>query len=231
MPVETADLTKSTAAAGGPCAMRRAVWIHLVKDLRIEWRSREAINSMLFFALLVVVLFSAGVRPARIVFARDCRRRDVRGHAVCQRERAEPGVGAGDSSPGAGRAADGADAGSSAVSGQGAGEFSLCHHCAGAAGSGVSLSFTTCALRATHGCWQLVLPLGTWALVANGTFFAALAIRSRNREMLLPLILFPIFMPALLAMVVSTPSILTGRQRPIAVDQDASWDTTLFSPL
>jgi ABC-type transport system involved in cytochrome c biogenesis permease component len=30
----------------------------LVKDLRLEWRSKDAINSMLFFALLVVVIFS-----------------------------------------------------------------------------------------------------------------------------------------------------------------------------
>src|ERR1700739_669822 len=30
----------------------------LAKDMRLEWRSKDAINSMLFFALLVVVLFS-----------------------------------------------------------------------------------------------------------------------------------------------------------------------------
>jgi heme exporter protein B len=59
-----------------------------------------------------------------------------------------------------------------------------------------------------------VLPLGTWALVANGTFFAALSLRSRNRELLLPLILFPIFMPALLAMVLATKAILTGASDP-----------------
>ncbi len=61
-------------------------------------------------------------------------------------------------------------------------------------------------LRVVGEAWQLavVLPLGTWALVANGTFFAALSIRSRNRELLLPLILFPIFVPALLAMVNAT---------------------------
>jgi heme exporter protein B len=71
-------------------------------------------------------------------------------------------------------------------------------------------------LRIEGQAWQLalVLPLGTWALVANGTFFAALAIRSRNRELLLPLILFPIFLPALLAMVVATTSILTGDSDP-----------------
>ena len=26
--------------------MTSALWTHLVKDLRIEWRSREAVNSM-----------------------------------------------------------------------------------------------------------------------------------------------------------------------------------------
>jgi heme exporter protein B len=41
----------------------RVLWTHLVKDLRIEWRSKEAINSMLFFALLVVVLFSLAFDP------------------------------------------------------------------------------------------------------------------------------------------------------------------------
>ena len=38
---------------------------HLLKDLRLEWRSKDAINSMLFFALLVVVLFSLAFDPTR----------------------------------------------------------------------------------------------------------------------------------------------------------------------
>jgi heme exporter protein B len=75
-------------------------------------------------------------------------------------------------------------------------------------------SSTTCASQGQAWLLALVLPLGTWALVANGTFFAALSIRSRNRELLLPLILFPIFMPALLAMVLATGSILTGDSDP-----------------
>ena len=45
--------------------MTSALWTHLVKDLRIEWRSKDAINSMLFFALLVVVLFSISFDPDR----------------------------------------------------------------------------------------------------------------------------------------------------------------------
>jgi heme exporter protein B len=60
----------------------------------------------------------------------------------------------------------------------------------------------------------LVLPLGTWALVVNGTFFAALSVRTRNRELLLPLLLFPIFIPALLGMVEATTAILTGDYEP-----------------
>src|SRR3954454_9716267 len=32
--------------------------VTLANDLRMEWRSKDAINSMLFFALLVVVIFS-----------------------------------------------------------------------------------------------------------------------------------------------------------------------------
>ena len=37
--------------------------------------------------------------------------------------------------------------------------------------------------------------LGTWALVVNGTFFAAMSLRTRSREIMLPLLLFPISDP------------------------------------
>jgi heme exporter protein B len=67
-------------------------------------------------------------------------------------------------------------------------------------------------LRALGPAWQLLLVavLGTWALVVNGTFFAAMSLRTRSREIMLPLLLFPISIPALLAMVQSTTSILNG---------------------
>jgi heme exporter protein B len=60
----------------------------------------------------------------------------------------------------------------------------------------------------------LVAMLATWALVVNGTFFAAISIRTRSREVMLPLILFPISIPALLAMVQATTTILTGEGSP-----------------
>ena len=42
-----------------------AVRVQLVKDLRLEWRSKDALNAMLFLALLVVVLFSLAFDPTR----------------------------------------------------------------------------------------------------------------------------------------------------------------------
>ena len=193
--------------------MTSILWTHLVKDLRIEWRSKEAINSMLFFALLVVVLFSlafdpqasfarqiaGGVLTVAIMFAavsslNQAWSREIR-HQVLDAQRMAP-------SPGA--------------------QMFLAKVIA-------NFLFVTVVqivlapvfvvmynLRIVGQGWllALVLPLGTWALVANGTFFAALSIRSRNREMLLPLILFPIFIPALLAMVLATGAILTGESDP-----------------
>src|SRR5689334_24125969 len=46
--------------APGMLAVTKAT---LAKDLRLEWRSKDAINSMLFFALLVVVIFSFSFNP------------------------------------------------------------------------------------------------------------------------------------------------------------------------
>ena len=36
---------------------------HVSKDVRLEWRSRDVFNSMLFFAVLVVVIFSFAFEP------------------------------------------------------------------------------------------------------------------------------------------------------------------------
>ena len=47
-----------------------------------------------------------------------------------------------------------------------------------------------------------------------GTFFAAISLRTRSREVMLPLILFPISIPALLGTVEATTMILTGVETP-----------------
>lgn len=55
-----------------------------------------------------------------------------------------------------------------------------------------------------HGSWALgacILLLGTGAISAPGTLYAALTGQARGRDVLLPLLLFPILVPALLASV------------------------------
>lgn len=52
--------------------------------------------------------------------------------------------------------------------------------------------------------------LGTVGFVALGTFYSAMSSRSRSREVMLPLLLFPMMIPVLLAAVSATTSLLTG---------------------
>jgi heme exporter protein B len=53
-----------------------------------------------------------------------------------------------------------------------------------------------------------VLALGTVGIVTLGTFYAAMASRSRAREVLLPLLLFPMLVPALLAAMQASKALL-----------------------
>lgn len=55
-----------------------------------------------------------------------------------------------------------------------------------------------------------VLFLGTLGFVTLGTFYAAMASRVRAREVLLPLLLFPMLVPLLLAAVECTRAVLHG---------------------
>ncbi len=56
----------------------------------------------------------------------------------------------------------------------------------------------------------VVLFLGTFGFVTLGTFYASMASRSRAREVLLPLLLFPMLVPVLVAAVEGTASLLAG---------------------
>jgi heme exporter protein B len=181
------------------------IWAHLQKDLRIEWRSRQTIISMLFFSLLVVVLFSVAFDPTRESS------REIAAGVLCvatlfagvsalnqawARETRHQVIDALRMTPAGGAAMFLAKVLANFLF------VSIIQLILG------PLFFVFYNLHPLGNTWllALVIPLGTWALVANGTFLAALSIRSRNRE-LLSLVLFPIFLPALLAMV---KTVLTG---------------------
>ena len=55
-----------------------------------------------------------------------------------------------------------------------------------------------------------VMLLGSTGFVALGTFYASMASRSRAREVLLPLLLFPMLVPVLLASAEASSSLLAG---------------------
>jgi len=183
----------------------------LAKDIRLEWRSKDAINAMLFFSLLVVVIFSFAFDPtaeesrriaggliwvaflfAAIVALNQTWARELR-NQVLDAYRVSPAP---------------------------ANPLFL----AKALGNFIfvivlealmtPLFVMFYKLRVLGAAWQLlpIAALGTWALVVNGTFFAAISIRTRAREIMLPLLLFPLSIPALLAMVNSTTAVLTGEE-------------------
>jgi heme exporter protein B len=181
----------------------------LAKDLRLEWRSKDAINSMLFFALLVVVVFSFSFDPnaeesrqiagglvwvaflfAAVVALNQTWARELR-NQVLDAYRVSPAPA------------------NSLFLAKALGNFIFV---------GVLEMLMTplfvmfYKLRPLGPAWQLIpiAALGTWAIVVNGTFFAAMSLRTRSREIMLPLLLFPVTIPALLAMVNATTAILTG---------------------
>jgi heme exporter protein B len=186
---------------------------HLRKDLRLEWRSRDAVTGMLFFSLLVVVVFSLSFDPTAaasrqiaggilwmvLLFAATTAlnqswNREQR-NGVLDAQRLAPSSAA------------------ALFLGKALANFLFV--------TAVEIVLAPLFvifynLHALGEGWLLllVMPLGTWALVANGTFFAALGLRTRNRELMLPLILFPISIPALLAMVQATTNIFTGEFEP-----------------
>ena len=55
-----------------------------------------------------------------------------------------------------------------------------------------------------------ILALGSAAISAPGTLYAAMAVQARARDALLPLLLFPIVVPALLGSVKATTLVIEG---------------------
>lgn len=191
------------------------VLTHLRKDLRLEWRTKDSINGMLFFALLVVVVLAMALDPASY----PTMTRQISGGLLWvallfaamtalnqswARETSNNVLDAHRLSP--------APA-SALFVGKALANFLFV--------TGVEIVLAPIFtifynLQPLGETWKLlvILPLGTWALVVNGTFFAALSLRTRNRETLLPLVLLPISMPALLAMIQATTDVLTGQFEP-----------------
>jgi heme exporter protein B len=55
-----------------------------------------------------------------------------------------------------------------------------------------------------------VILLGSEGYVAIGTLLASMAVQARTRDILLPILLFPVILPVLIASVKATSGILSG---------------------
>jgi len=58
---------------------------------------------------------------------------------------------------------------------------------------------------------MLVLLLGTWGLTVVGTLFSALTVNLRLRELMLPMLVYPVMVPALLAAIQLTSPLVMGQ--------------------
>jgi len=181
----------------------------LTKDLRLEWRSRDVINAMLFFALLVVVIFSFSFDPtaeesrhiaggliwvaflfAAVVALNQTWARELR-NDVLDAYRISPAPA------------------NALFLAKAIGNF-LFVSILELLMTPLFVVFYNLRVLGSASSLALLAALGTWALVVNGTFFAAISLRTRSREIMLPLLLFPISIPAIIAMVNGTTAILTG---------------------
>jgi len=196
-------------ASTSPAVVTGVTTATLAKDLRLEWRSKDAINAMLFFSLLVVVVFSFSFDPnaeesrqiagglvwvaflfAAVVALNQTWARELR-NQVLDAYRVSPAPA------------------TSLFLAKALGNFIFV---AILEMLMTPLFIIFYKLRALGPAWQLIpiAVLGTWAIVVNGTFFAAMSLRTRSREIMLPLLLFPVTIPALLAMVNATTAVLSG---------------------
>lgn len=82
-------------------------------------------------------------------------------------------------------------------------------------------------VRWTRQFWllMLVLILGTWGLSSIGTIFSALTVNIRLREVMLPLLVYPVMIPMLLGAMRLSAVLVAGQ--PIAGD-DTVWLKLLF---
>jgi heme exporter protein B len=196
----------------------------LANDLRLEWRSKDALNAVLFFALLVVVIFSFSFEPnaeesrrivgglawvailfSAVVALNQAWVRELR-NQVLDAYRVSPAPA------------------NALFLGKALGNFLFVLAVEALMAPLFVVFYNLRALGPAHLLIWVFL-LGTWALVVSGTFFAALSMRTRARELMLPLILFPFSIPAVLAMVSATTAVLTGEGSPrLAIEFLAVYD-------
>jgi len=196
----------------------RLTLVVMMKDLRAELRTKEAVNASLSFALVVLVLFSFAFEPDDetmkaisggllwIVFAFAGTLLLNRSFA---RELPNDCLDALISAP---------IPGSALLLGKALANFLLV----------LAVELIALPLFGVfyNVNWTkqlpqllLVIVLATWGMTITGTIFSALTVNIRLREVMLPILNFPILIPALLGAMRLTSALVAGE--PITADNDA----------
>ena len=199
----------------GIAAAARAV---IRKDVLLEWRGRARINATIFFAGLTLLLFSFAVGPrhevlqtmapgflwlavllASVLTLSESMRLEM-DNAALEGLRLLPVK------------PQGIFLGKALVN-------SLFLFVLALLLTPLSVAIYSAQIRLGVGSLVMVLALGTCAISAPGTLYAAIATQARARDLLLPLLLFPILVPGLLASVKATDLVYNGD----AMGQLGSW--------
>ncbi len=187
----------------------RSIWMVIQKDLQIEWRTRARLNALVFFALATLLMFSFALGPDTVIL-----RRNAGGYlwlgilfasvlSLGESFRVET----------ENLALDGlrlAPTDARAIFlGKAIGNTFMLWILA------IVITPVTVALydvTIKEGLVKLfgVLLLGCFGISAPGTIYSAIASNARARDVLLPLLLFPVLIPSLLSSVKATGLILEG---------------------
>jgi len=196
----------------------RLTGVVMLKDLRAELRTKEAVNASLSFALVVLVLFSFAFDPDEettraiaggllwIVFAFAGTLLLNRSFA---RELPNDCLDALISAP---------IPGSALLLGKALANFVLVLAVELIALPLFGMFYNVRWTKQLPGL-MLVILLATWGMTITGTMFSALTVNIRLREVMLPILNFPILIPALLGAMQLTSALVNGQ--PITEANDA----------
>lgn len=187
----------------------KVVWAIFVKDLRVEWRHRETLASMCVFGVLVVFLFNFAFEPAReetlrllpgllwITFAFAGILGFNRSFATERENACLEGMALAPIDPGL------------IYLGK------LLANLLFLAGAEVVVVFATSlwynfSFIPSMKQFALIVFMGTVGYVAVGTIFGAVAANTRMREVMLPVLQFPVSVPVFIGAIEATTGALKG---------------------
>ena len=191
------------------------VWLVMRKDLLVELRSREILYTTLFFAVSCVLVFAFGFVQRRAgrrgrgapasCGSRSRSRARWRSGRTFERERQSETLRALLMAP--------VDRAGRSMSASCSASLMLLAAVEAAARAARRADVPGAAVRAPAADGRRCSPPARVGFAAVGTLFAAMLVRARSRDVLLPILLYPITVPVIIAGVRGTAALLQRRGR------------------